>query len=495
MHDPAETGLRPDDVLQFADVSVLVVGDIMLDSYLSGTVDRVSPEAPVPVLNAGDERVVLGGAANVAANAAAMGAAVTLVGLHGRDQQGEELARLCAAANVTLDEHLERLDFPTIVKQRVVSGTQQLIRIDRERYIPSTDAEVDGVVQRLAALVAGRGVDVLVLADYQKGTLTARMTTALIAAATDAGIPVVVDPKGSDLSRYAGATVIKPNLSEARRYAGLEPNADPEELARAIHAQTRVEHVVISMARDGIGIFSAGGGDRRFPSHVVEVADVSGAGDTLVATTAVALGGRVPVERAVALGNAAAGISCTRFGTAVVTADDLIGFVSEDAAITTDQRIVPDWDRLARILELRRRAGSRVVFANGVFDLLHRGHVALLEDARRQGDVLVVALNSDDSVRRLKGESRPIQPLADRLQVMSAVRFADYVTAFEQDTPLELIRTIRPDIIVKGGDYRPEDVVGGREAQGWGGRVYISRLLDGISTTRLVETGAAGFQG
>ncbi|MFL6142795.1 MAG: D-glycero-beta-D-manno-heptose 1-phosphate adenylyltransferase [Labedaea sp.] len=483
-----ELDLHPDVVLGFEGASIFVLGDLMLDQYLAGSVDRVSPEAPVPIVLAGDERTVLGGAANVAANIGALGCTAIVCGIFGDDVAGDRLATLCQDAGVTLDTALRKQGVPTTLKQRVVSGSQQLLRIDRERWSPADDQDVARVVQRIE-LLAEEGLDGVVISDYAKGTVTPSMARAVVAVARRLGLPVVVDPKGTALDHYSGATVVKPNLAEAKRMAG-SANGKPdgvEELTATLHGRTDVDNFVVSMAADGVVLAPRGGTVERFGTRAREVSDVSGAGDTMIATIASSLASGLSIRVAVQLGNVAAGLACAKFGTALVTAAEIFNEIVRLTLPAESPHIVQDWQRLSRLVELRRNAGARIVFANGCFDLLHRGHVSLLEEARAQGDVLVVGLNSDESVQRLKGPTRPLQSLADRLTVMAAVRFVDYATAFEQDTPIDLIRAIRPDVIVKGGDYTADDVVGAPEVKEWGGRVHIVNLVDGLSTTKLVS--------
>ncbi len=488
-HPRTRPGLDPDVVLRLAGATVLVVGDVMLDRYLSGAVERISPEAPVPVVLSAESHAVLGGAANVAANVGALGARVELAGLYGDDTDGDDLEQLCAEAGVQLTAGLRRTGHRTTVKQRVVAGGQQLLRIDTERYQPADGETLAAVLGRLTALAEQGTLGAVIVSDYAKGTVTADLARAVIEVARRHHVPVVVDPKGVDLERYAGATVLKPNLTEARKMCAADLDrpelASVDALARVLFAKVDVDSLVISLAADGVALCGRDKPTQHFSSIALEVADVSGAGDTMVAVLATALAAGLDRAEAVELGNIAAGVACRHFGTAVITADELSAEIARISLPAESPHIVSDWDRLARLLDLRRRAGARVVFANGCFDLLHSGHVALLEQARRLGDVLVVGLNSDDSTRRLKGPTRPLQKEQDRLRVMAAVRFVDYVSVFEQDTPLELILAIRPDVIVKGGDYRPEDVVGGTEAASWGGRVHIVALLDGLSTTAL----------
>jgi D-beta-D-heptose 7-phosphate kinase / D-beta-D-heptose 1-phosphate adenosyltransferase len=490
----APAQLTPDVVLRLADTRAFVVGDLMVDHYVSGTVDRISPEAPVPVLRAGEEATVLGGAANVAANICGLGGQATLVGLLGKDEAGEQIVSMCADAGVQLDGVLRRPNQLTTVKKRIVAAGQQLIRIDSEERSAATAGDVEAVVGRLRELGASGQANVVVLSDYAKGTVTDAMAREVIDTARSLGLPVVVDPKGTDPSRYAGCTVLKPNIHEARAMAARvltdASAAGVQDVCQALLDSVDTPHIVVSLAADGVVLATRDEPLRRFRSTALEVADVSGAGDTLVATIAAALGCGLSVAEAVELGNLSAGVSCAHFGTAVVTADQVATAVAAQDDPAESPHIVLDWRRLRSLVDLKRRHGGSLVFANGCFDLLHGGHVSLLEQARRQGDVLVVGLNSDASTRRLKGDGRPLQGVADRLRVMAAVRFVDYVTVFEEDTPLELILALQPDVIVKGADYSAEAVVGAREAEAWNGRVHIVDLTSGLSTTKLSGRGA-----
>lgn len=458
----------------------------MLDTYLDGSVSRISPEAPVPVIHAHSRRTVLGGAANVAANTAALGGSVTLVGLMGDDENARELVKLCAAAGVEVPTVITRPGSSTIVKQRVVAGAQQLLRIDTEEVEPVSAIEAEQLLAWVEQALARASYNVIVLSDYAKGTVTAEIARGVIERAHAHGVPVVVDPKGTDIEKYDGATLIKPNLAEACGFAQLPSHVPAVEVARRLHELATLENIVISLSRDGVGLFPRQGETQLIPSHVVEVSDVSGAGDSMVAVIAAAIGAGFEVSRAVELGNIAAGIACTHFGTAVVTPDELMRFIEQGERRSAHRHVVTDRGVLAEVLAARQRGGAKVVFTNGCFDLIHKGHISLLEEAQAQGDVLVVALNSDESVQRLKGPTRPLQTLRDRLDLMGAIRFVDYVTWFDEDTPLELIRALRPDIIVKGGDYQPDEVVGATEVAERGGHVHIVKYLAGSSTTNLV---------
>ncbi len=482
-----------DDLVALQATSIWVAGDALLDVYLEGTVERISPEAPVPVFQeTGQVRRMLGGAANVAANAASLGARVALGARVGIDEDAAHLRDALRALAIEGDALVVEPGLPTTRKTRVLAGYQQLVRLDREQVSPLSARAADALLAALDQWLArphdgGRAV---VLADYAKGVLTPEVTRRLIACARAAGVKVLADPKDPDLSHYAGVTVLKPNRAEARAAAAAAgtPTDDPSELAAAILRCSGAENVVVSLSAEGvIAQGRALNGTVRVPTRAIQVADVSGAGDTMTAFLAMAVAAGLPLARGVELANVAAGHVCAKLGTAVLSPSELLAAFGRHAAATAPETWLGDREHAAPIAAQLRADGRRIVFANGCFDLLHAGHVQLLLTARAHGDVLVVGLNTDASVARLKGPSRPVTTLADRAAVIGALAAVDYVCAFEEDTPLELILALRPDVLVKGGDYRPEDVVGGAEAAGWGGRVEIVELLAGRSTTRLLR--------
>ena len=485
------------DLLDLRATCVWVAGDALLDVYVAGDVERISPEAPVPVVHEGSERVVLGGAANVAANVAALGARAWLGARVGRDREGELLRGLCAERGIAA-ELVSDADLPTTRKTRVLAGYQQVVRLDREVVAPlgaeasrALLAAFDRWLQDPAAAGGGRA---LVLADYAKGVLTPEVVAGLARRAAAAGVPVIADPKDPDLGRFAGVTVLKPNRDEARRAAlgAGTPTDAPEALADAVLASSRARNVVLSLSADGVIARGADvSGTVRAPTRALQVADVSGAGDTMVAVLAMGCAAGLPLARSVEVANVAAGEVCAKLGTAVLSPSELLGAFKAQSEVRAPEKWLADRELVARVGAQLRDDGRRIVFANGCFDVLHAGHVQLLQAARGLGDVLVVGLNTDASVRRLKGPTRPVSSLEDRVAVLSALAAVDAVCAFDEDTPLELILALRPDVLVKGGDYAPEDVVGGAGAATWGGRVEIVPLLDGRSTSRLLARGAA----
>jgi D-beta-D-heptose 7-phosphate kinase / D-beta-D-heptose 1-phosphate adenosyltransferase len=480
---------------------VLVLGDVLLDRYVAGEVERVSPEAPVPVVLEHSRRTTLGGAANVAANVAALGARATLVGRIGDDDDGREVTRLLDGLGV--DHHLVVTPgSPTATKVRVLAGGQQIVRIDNELVIWTATEEHPAILEqidRFLSAPAGRGV---VLADYAKGFLAAELVGAVIDAARRSHVPVVTDPKGRDLSRYSGSTVIKPNLAEARDATGVPDASRPtggEEisaLAASTLAASGADNVVLSCSAAGVAVVgSSSPGVVHLAARAREVADVSGAGDTLVALTALGLAAGLPLLRAVEIANLAAGAVCGKVGTATLSATELLAVTGADAGSHPTGRsakVLADREEAARIGTQYASEDRRLVLANGCFDLLHAGHIHLLGRARSLGDALMVALNSDASVRRLKGHGRPVQTEDDRCEIMAALACVDFVVVFDEDTPLDLITAVRPHVLVKGSDYDADAVVGAKEVTGWGGEVALVSILDGRSTTRIVEAHRPG---
>jgi len=489
---PAPARVVATDVLALRGAQVFVLGDALLDVYIDGTVDRISPEAPVPVVHERGVQEVLGGAANVAANIAQLGGTATLGARVGDDHDGERIRALATGHGIRIDAVFTDGGVPTARKTRVRAGYQQLVRIDREETEPVSRQTADALLARLDVFLDGDGGRAVVLADYAKGVLSNEMLRAVVQRCRAARVPIIADPKSDDLRRYAGATVLKPNRAEAVRAAGPGADHHPEALAATVLAASGAENVVLSLSADGlIAAGAALAAPLRLCAHVRQVADVSGAGDTMVALLAAGAAVGLPLERSVMLANIASGRVCEKLGTATLTSSELLEAFKEETEDHQPEKWLPDRETAARIVAAQRADGRRVVFTNGCFDMLHAGHVRLLQAARALGDALVVAVNSDDSVRRLKGPSRPVNALDDRVAVLSALACVDFVCAFDEETPLELILAAQPDLIVKGGDYAREDVVGGAQAAAWGGRVEIVPLLKGRSTTRLLQAGAS----
>ena len=459
---------------------ILVVGDVMLDRYLLGEVTRISPEAPVPVLRTVREETRPGGAANVAANVAAMGARCTLLGVVGADAAAAEVERLVAAHGA----HAALVADPTQAttqKTRLVAGSQQIVRFD-------TDASVtDAARARLLAAfeAALPGADLVILSDYAKGSLAE--VGAFLAAARAAGVRCLVDPKQADPARYAGAFLLKPNRKEFELLFGTAGAI--ADRARAALVRHGLQHLVVTLGADGMLLVSADGDMRQVPTEAQEVFDVSGAGDTVIAALAVAIAGGTSVAEAVTSANIAASIAVSHAGTYVVTARDMAARLAHGA---TPSKVL-GLEALLPQLEAERRRGRRIVFTNGCFDILHPGHVRMLNACRRLGDVLVLGLNEDASVRRLKGPTRPVNRFEDRAEVMAGLAAVDYVVGFGEDTPARLIEAVAPDVLAKGGDYSAEAlsgkeaIVGADFVRARGGQVVAVQFHQGYSSTRIIE--------
>ena len=468
----------------FGRLSVLVVGDLMLDRYILGEVDRISPEAPVPVLRRAQHYERAGGAANVAMNLAGLGCKVVLAGFWGEDKDKDELAALLAAAGIDTSSVVTTTQ-PTTSKTRIVGRQQQLLRLDVEsREEPS--AKEQRSLQESAQRMVSQ-VQAVVLSDYAKGALSAEICAGLIAAANAAGIPVLADPKSRDFGKYAGATMVCPNLHElsAATGVGMDLPAALLEAGEAQREQFGLKYLAVTMSERGIRVLWEGG-EFHSPARAREVYDVSGAGDTVIATLAAALCGGLQIQTAVELANLAAGIVVGKMGTVPIAQHELIAALTPSSGITGGEKVIAR-ERVARRVAEWRAAGETIVFTNGCFDLLHVGHVTLLEQCHRFGTKLVLGLNSDASVRRLKGPSRPVVGERERARVMAALAAVDAVVVFGEDTPLELIRAVRPDVLVKGGDYSVETVVGHEEVIAAGGRVEIVPTVEGFSTTNIVR--------
>ncbi len=465
---------------------IVVIGDVMVDRYITGSVSRISPEAPVPVLVHGAERIVPGGAANVAANAAALGAAVTLVGFVGQDAEADRLAgALDTWPGIDLSHMVRDAARPTITKTRVMSGRQQIVRIDAENSAaPSAEAEARLIAEVKTAV---KGAKVVVLSDYAKGVLSDPVIAAAIAAGQAEGVPIIVDPKRRTFEAYRGASLVTPNRLELVAATGLPDNSDEQAAAAAAAAGAQFGgDVLVTRSEKGMTLWRQTGRVLHVPTQAREVFDVSGAGDTALAALAVALANGDALETAVHVANAAAAVVVGKLGTAVVTRAELTAALEATMPEGEPLGALVSHEQAARIIAGWQAAGARVVFTNGCFDLVHPGHISLLEAAAREGDKLVVALNTDASVRRLKGASRPVQDEAARACVMGALRCVDLVVLFDEDTPLEVITALKPDVLVKGADYREDQVVGGDVVKANGGRVALVQLVAGRSTSALV---------
>lgn len=463
----------------FSRARVLVVGDVMLDNYWHGATSRISPEAPVPVVRIERQEARPGGAGNVALNIVALGAEANLAGLTGDDPAADQLRGLLTARGVECS--LMRVaGSHTITKLRVISRHQQVIRLDFEDHFPGVDAS--GMLADFSAMASD--YDVMILSDYAKGVL--RQPESLIAAARAAGKPVVIDPKGHNFERYRGATVITPNMAEFEAVVGhCADDGEVEQRGVELRDALDLDAVLITRSEKGMSLLARGHAPLHLPTHAQDVFDVTGAGDTVVATLGASLAAGLALPEAVALSNIAAGIVVAKLGTATVTTEELRWALRGETPMAS-RGICAEDELLGRMSAARGR-GERIVMTNGCFDILHPGHIDYLEKARGLGDRLIVAVNDDNSVRRLKGESRPVNPLATRLRMLSALACVDWVVPFAEDTPQRLIGKMLPDILVKGGDYREEQVAGGSEVKAAGGEVRILGFVVGHSTSALID--------
>ena len=474
--------------MDFSHATILCLGDVMLDRFAYGDSERISPEAPVPVLLLKRTQKMLGGAGNVARNIAALGGTALLIGLVGRDPAGEEIGALIAQTPGLADRTVRTGHRPTTCKTRYLAGHQQLLRIDEEAA-HDLDAEEEAALIA-AAEQAMPHADAVILSDYGKATLGVGIIAAAIGRAKALGIPVFVDPKSEDFRRYRGAACITPNQRELAQAARMPVESDAEIVAAATRALQDAAGAAILATRSdkGMALVEASGAVHLEAARAREVFDVSGAGDTVIAVLALACASGYPMPQAMRLANAAAGIVVSKLGTATVELDELMLELSRDVRDKAWHQAkyysVAEAETLVRRWKSR---GLKVGFTNGCFDIVHAGHVALLAAARAQCDRLIVALNSDPGVRRLKGPTRPVNRLADRSAVIAAVESVDAVISFDEETPIELIRRIKPDVLVKGGDYTIADVVGADEVQAAGGRVVLVDLVEGRSTTRLID--------
>lgn len=464
---------------------VLVVGDVMLDRYLWGRVSRISPEAPVPVLHLERETDVAGGAANVARNLAGLGVQVALAGVTGDDGGRSALLGLLAADGIDTTDLAIATDRGTVTKTRVVGNHQQMIRIDAERAAPLAPADRERLIAAVTARIPG--LDALLLSDYAKGVLGPETCTALIAAARASGVPVLVDPKGKAFTRYQGATLITPNRGELALATGTDPQDRDALLAAGarLRDELGLDLLALTLSEQGMVLFTPDG-VREIPAVAREVFDVSGAGDTVIATFAAGLAAGLDPMDTAHLANLAAGVVVGHVGTAPITRAELLSAICNEQALEQGAKV----GDLASTLEQVRRwraNGELVVFTNGCFDLLHVGHVTYLERARRYGHRLVVGLNTDASVRALKGPERPLIGEDDRARVLAALASVDAVILFGETTPLRLIETLRPDVLAKGADYREADVVGAAEVKSWGGRVVLVPLVEDRSTSGILK--------
>lgn len=478
---------------RFGGKTLLVVGDLMLDRHVRGKVSRISPEAPVPIVTVTSHSQTAGGAGNVAQNAASLGLRVFACGFVGDDAEGEELCRILTEAGVSTGG-VVRTARRTTTKTRVIGGHQQILRLDEEETGEFDSQDYERLLTCVRENLA-EGVAAVILSDYNKGALNAVVCQEVIKSCKGLGVPVFVDPKGASYSKYAGATAITPNRAELASIAGID-TSDLDSLVRAgsrVCRELDLEFTVITLGENGLAFVS-----REYSEHIPAMAqdvfDVTGAGDTVIAVLASGIAAGLGILDAVRLANLAAGVVVGKSGTATVSTKELLDAISLGQARLLSEKICTLEVLLERVRQWRAH-GDVIGFTNGCFDVLHAGHVTYLQKARAEADRLIVGLNSDSSVRRLKGPGRPIVGQEHRALVLAALASVDAVVIFDQDTPIELINAIRPDVLVKGSDYTEDRVVGAREVKSWGGRVVLVPLVEGQSTSGIVSRivrGAAG---
>lgn len=463
---------------QFNHAKVLVLGDVMLDRYWFGATNRISPEAPVPVVKVQQNEERAGGAANVAMNIACLNVPVTLHGLIGQDDAGKALDKLLQAHQI--QNHCVAVSsHPTITKLRILSRHQQLLRLDFEEGFHNIDSQP--LLTKLADEITAYGA--LILSDYGKGTLDASQQ--MIQIARKANVPVLIDPKGTDFERYRGATLLTPNMSEFEAVAGM-CHSDDDIVAKGLKmiADYDLSALLVTRSEKGMTLIRPNQPAFHLPTQAKEVYDVTGAGDTVISVLATAIADGRALEEACYLANAAAGVVVGKLGTSTITPVEL------DQAIhqrTETGFGVTDEQTMKAIITQAKSRGEKIVMTNGCFDILHPGHVSYLENARKLGDRLIVAVNTDDSVKRLKGESRPINDLEARMAVLAGLASVDWVIPFCEDTPQRLISELLPDLLVKGGDYQPEDIAGSKEVWANGGEVRVLNFENGCSTSNVIK--------
>jgi D-beta-D-heptose 7-phosphate kinase / D-beta-D-heptose 1-phosphate adenosyltransferase len=464
---------------------VACVGDLMVDRFVYGEVSRVSPEAPVPVLARSHELMMLGASGNVARNVAALGGEVSLVGLIGGDAQGNEAQRLVGDEPGVEGYLVTDADRPTTLKTRFVSSGQQLLRVDWEAARPVTG----DVEQRLVRTIrdAAKGAGAILLSDYGKGVVTAAVIAVCREAAAESGGKLVVDSKARSFARYGAVDMIKPNAAELAHATDLPTETDAQIEAALMRALELWEAraILVTRASKGISLAVRGEAVRHFPTAAREVFDASGAGDTTLAALGLALAAEAPIEDAIAFAQLASGVAVGKVGTATVSPDEMIE-AAISAHMAPAEAKVATAQRMAEEVARWRAKGLKVGFTNGCFDILHKGHVAYLSQARAWCDRLIVGLNSDESVRALKGEGRPVNDLESRALVLAGLGSVDLVVPFEEETPIKLIEAARPDVLIKGADYAESEVVGGDLVKGWGGEVRLAAIVEGYSTTAAI---------
>lgn len=485
------------------DINVLVYGDFMVDNYIHGSVTRISPEAPVPVLQVESKLSKLGGAGNVVNNIISLGASVKTLGGVGKDVEGQWIIDELRIRGIETRYVQQFMELQTISKTRLVSRNHQLLRYDEENvndmpheYLKYLEENEEDIFQ---------GIHIVVISDYGKGTVIKSIAQFLIKAARARSISVVVDPKGKDYSKYMGASVCTPNTKELGDVIGeiLNTEEDLEKAGKRVRKSVQLENLLLTRSEKGISLFDNMDNKKDFPAASKDVVDVTGAGDTVVATVALLMVAGFSMEECCVIANIAASIVCSKFGASTLSLNELMQQIEHQGNNSIyPNKVFKNINQVGYLdkqiknykadgikpIILERKKGRKIVFTNGCFDILHTGHVKYLQSAKQLGDCLVVGINSDSSVRKLKGITRPINSLEDRMDLLAALESVHYVVGFEEDTPLELIRAVMPDVLVKGGDYKVEDIVGAELVISNGGIVTTIPFVEGKSTTRIIQS-------
>ncbi len=465
-------------------IHALIIGDVMLDRYLIGNVGRISPEAPVPIvlLNAQNERA--GGAANVAANLALLGIKTHVIGCIGDDFEGEQLIKIISSLDIDTSSMVRSNERPTIAKTRILSGHQQMLRLDQESQLPFSQDENNEILKAVELNLA-LNPNVVVLSDYAKGLLSESVCQQIIIHCKQKNIPVLVDPKGHDYSKYTGATALTPNKKETAEACNTNIN-DHELISKSISLKNKLNLEFLAVTRGEEGITLIDKETHQINAMAQKVFDVSGAGDTVIATLAAGLVYGLSALESLQLANLAAGVVVGKVGTVPITREELMNAIARQQETTQAHKIC-NLPQLLEKVNLWKKTPFKIVFTNGCFDLLHAGHVTYLEAAKKRGDKLILGLNTDRSVSAIKGPERPVVNEDDRARVLAALESVDAVILFDEDTPINLINQIKPDVIAKGSDYRADQVIGGKEVESWGGEIALIDLVAGRSTTNIIK--------
>lgn len=464
---------------KFENKKVLIVGDLMLDEHIWSTVTRISPEAPVPIAKVKEITHVPGGCGNVATNIKTLGGTPLLIGLIGNDSSGQKLTNALKKNKVSTSYLIKSKDRPTILKSRIIAASQHVIRVDREEHNPIPDKTERQIVSRIKTLV--KKVDAIILSDYKKGILSEKVCKEIISLARKNKKTLAVDPKGSDYSKYKGAMVITPNLLEAETASG---ETLPEKAGPKLLKQTQADNIIITRGKDGLSIFSKSGKTIHIPAIQREVFDITGAGDTVIATLSLALASGANIKEAAMLGNYAASVAVSKIGTQAVQKDELEEALEEKELAGTK---IKSRNQLTKTIKRLKSQKAKIIFTNGCFDILHLGHARYLREAKKLGDILIVGINSDSSVRKLKGATRPYVSELERAEVLASLECVDYVTIFSEMRPDNLLKIIKPQIHVKGGDYKMKELPEAKLVKSMGGKVIIIPPVKGRSTTNIIE--------